>query len=126
MRESGPNTQPKCDPSQHHGRIDRRNAQDHPSLSMWPYSSPPRYPQKQQRPQQHPQVSYYPVLGTTQPPYRARATMPMPAQQPDQGMMNFVGQQYPTPNATDAQMMQQPAQQVMPMMAPYYTPNQQP
>jgi hypothetical protein len=50
----------------------------------------------------------------------------MPAQQPGQGMMNFVGQQYPAPNAADAQMMQQPAQQAMPMMAPYYAPNQQP
>jgi len=29
------------------------------------------------------------------------------------------------PNAVNAQMMQQPAQQVMPMMAPYYAPNQQ-
>jgi hypothetical protein len=52
--------------------------------------------------------------------------MPMPAHQPDQGMMNFVGQQYP-PNAVNAQIMQQPAQQAMPMMAPYYyAPNQQP
>jgi hypothetical protein len=49
----------------------------------------------------------------------------MPAQQPGQGMMNFFGQQYPAPNATNAQMMQQPAQQAMPMMAPYYAPNQQ-
>jgi hypothetical protein len=49
----------------------------------------------------------------------------MPAQQPGQGMMNFVGQQYPAPNATNGQMMQQPAQQAMPMMAPYYAPNQQ-
>jgi hypothetical protein len=37
-------------------------------------------------------------------------------------MMNFVGQQYPA----NMQMMQQPAQQAMPMMAPYYAPNQQP
>jgi hypothetical protein len=41
-------------------------------------------------------------------------------------MMNFVGQQYPAPNAANAQLMQQPAQQAMPMMAPYYTTNQQP
>jgi hypothetical protein len=49
----------------------------------------------------------------------------MPAQQPSQGMMNYVGQQYP-PNAANVQMMQQPTQQAMPMMAPYYAPNQQP
>jgi hypothetical protein len=41
-----------------------------------------------------------------------------------QGMVNFVGQQYPAP--ANAQMMQQPAQQAMPMMAPYYAPTQQP
>jgi hypothetical protein len=41
--------------------------------------------------------------------------MPKPAQQPGKGMMNFVGQLYPAPNATNAQMMQQPAQS-MPMM----------
>jgi hypothetical protein len=82
---------------------------------------PPRRPQQQQHPQQRPPVSYYPVQGTTQPTYRARATMPMSAQQ---GMVNFVGQQYPAP--ANAQMMQQPAQQAMPMMAPYYAPTQQP
>ena len=60
------------------------------------------------------------------PTYRARTTMPMPAQQPGLGMMNFIGQQYPAPNAVNAQMMQQPAQQAMPMMASYYAPNQQP
>jgi len=48
----------------------------------------------------------------------------MPAQQPGQGMMNFVGQQYPAP--ATVQMMQQPVQQAIPMMAPYYAPNQQP
>ena len=80
--------------------------------------SPSRRPQQQQRPQQLPQVSYYPMQGMTQ-PGRLRATMPMPPQLP---MMNFVGQQYPA----NMQMMQQPAQQVMPMMAPYYAPNQQP
>jgi hypothetical protein len=42
--------------------------------------------------------------------YRGRATMPMPAQQPGQGMLNFVGQQYPAPNAAKVQMMKQPAQ----------------
>jgi len=87
---------------------------------------PQRRPQQQQRPQQHPPVAYYPVQGTMQPTYRARTTMPIPVHQPGQGMMNFVGQQYPAPNAPNAQMMQQPAQQVMPMMAPYYAPNQQP
>jgi hypothetical protein len=50
------------------------------------------------------------------------ATMPLPAQMP---MMNFVSQQYP-PNTANTQMMQQPAQQAMPMMAPYYAPNQLP
>jgi hypothetical protein len=47
----------------------------------------------------------------------------MPAQQ---GMVTFVGQQFPAP--ANAQMMQQPAQQAMPMMvmAPYYAPTQQP
>jgi hypothetical protein len=40
-------------------------------------------------------------------------------------MMNFVGQQYP-PNAKTTPMMQQQAQQAMPMMASYYAPNQQP
>ena len=88
---------------------------------------PPRRPQQQQRPQQHPPVAYYPaVQGMMQPMYRARTTMPIPVHQPGQGMMNFVGQQYPAPNAANAQMMQQPAQQAMPMMAPYYAPNQQP
>jgi hypothetical protein len=82
---------------------------------------PPRRPQQQQRPQQLPQVAYYPMQGMTQ-PGRVRATMPMPAQMP---MMNFVGQQYP-PNTANTQMMQQPAQQAMPMMAPYYASNQQP
>jgi hypothetical protein len=53
--------------------------------------------------------------------------MTMPVQQPGQGMMNFVGQQHSAPNAANVQMrMQQPAQQAMPMMAPYYAPNQQP
>jgi hypothetical protein len=84
---------------------------------------PPRRPQQQQRPQQLPQVSYYPMQGMMQQqPGRVRATMPMPAQMP---MMNFVGQQYP-PNTANTQMMQQPAQQAMPMMAPYYAPNQLP
>jgi hypothetical protein len=46
----------------------------------------------------------------------------MPAKQPGQGMMNFVGQQYPAP--ATAQMMQQSAQQEMPMIAPYYAPYQ--
>jgi len=41
-----------------------------------------------------------------------------------QGMMNFVGQQYP-PNAGNVLMMQQPTQQAMPMMAPYFAPSQQ-
>jgi hypothetical protein len=41
-----------------------------------------------------------------------------------QGMVNFVGQQYPAPANT--QMMQQPTQQVMPMMASYYALTQQP
>ncbi len=44
MWEAGLNTQPKCDPRQHHGRINRRNAQDHSSLSVRPYSSPPPVP----------------------------------------------------------------------------------
>jgi hypothetical protein len=57
--------------------------------------------------------------------YHQRTTMTMPVHQPGQTMMNFVGQQYP-PNAMTAPMMQQPAQQAMPMMAPYYAPNQQP
>ena len=39
-------------------------------------------------------------------------------------MVNFVGQQYPAP--ANAQMMQQPTQQVMPMMASYYALTQQP
>jgi len=52
--------------------------------------------------------------------------MPIPVHQPGQGMMNFVGQQYPAPNAANRQMMQHPAQQAMPMMAPYYAPNQHP
>ena len=92
---------------------------------------PPCRPQQQQRPQQLPQVSYYPMQGMTQ-PGRVRATMHMPTQLP---MMNFVGQQYPPNTATmqmmqqpaqQAMMMQQPGQQAMPMMAPYYAPNQQP
>ena len=92
MQKSGPSTQPKCDPRQHHGRIDCRNAQDHRSLSVRPYSPPPpRRPQQQQCSLQHPPVSYYPVQGMPQPTYHARATMPMPAQQPGQGMMNSVG-----------------------------------
>jgi hypothetical protein len=83
--------------------------------------TPRRPQQQQQRPQQLPPVSYYPMQGMMQQqPGRVRATMPMPAQMP---MMNFVGQQYP-PNTV--QIMQQPAQQAMPMMAPYYAPNQQP
>jgi len=86
----------------------------------------PRHPQQQQRPQQHPPVAYYPVQGTMQPTYCARTTMPIPVHQPGQGMMNFVGQQYPAPDTANAQSMQQPAQQAMPMMAPYYAPNQQP
>jgi hypothetical protein len=57
-----------------------------------------------------------------QPGGRVRTTMPMPTQMP---MMNFVGQQYPL-NTANTQMMQQPAQQAMPMMAPYYATNQQP
>jgi hypothetical protein len=51
-------------------------------------------------------------------------TMAMPVIQPGQTMMNFVGQQFP-PSAGAAPMMQQPTQQEMPMMAPYYAPNQQ-
>ncbi len=51
--------------------------------------------------------------------------MTMPVHQPGQTIMNFVGQQYPL-NAMTAPIMQQPAQQAMPMMAPYYAPNQQP
>jgi hypothetical protein len=51
-------------------------------------------------------------------------TMAMPVIQPGQTMMNFVGQQFP-PSAGAAPMMQQPTQQAMPMMAPYYAPNQQ-
>jgi hypothetical protein len=57
--------------------------------------------------------------------YHQRMTMTMPVHQPGQTMMNFVSQQYP-PSAVTTQMMQQPAQQAMPMMAPYYAPNQQP
>jgi hypothetical protein len=94
-------------------------------------------PQQQQLPQQCPPGSYYPTQGTTAPPaqfggmqpaggtYHQRATMTMPVHQPSQTMMNFVGQQYP-PSAVTAPMMQQPAQQAMPMMALYYAPNQQP
>ena len=44
MRESRTHTQPKCDAGQHHGRIDRRNAQVNPSLGMRPYSSSPPSP----------------------------------------------------------------------------------
>jgi len=61
------------------------------------------------------------MQGMTQ-PGRVCATMSMPTQLP---MMNFVSQQYP-PTTVNMQMMQQPAQQVMPMMAPYYAPNQKP
>ncbi len=57
--------------------------------------------------------------------YHQRKTITMPVHQPGQTMMNFVGQQYPL-NAMTVPMMQQPAQQAMPMMAPYYAPNQQP
>jgi hypothetical protein len=39
-------------------------------------------------------------------------------------MMNFVSQQFPS-STKAASMMQQPTQQAMPMMAPYYSPNQQ-
>jgi hypothetical protein len=98
---------------------------------------PSHRPQQQQRPQQCPPGSYYPTQGTTAPPtqfggmqpaggtYHQWRTMTMPVHQPGQTMMNFVGQQYP-PNAMTAPMMQQPAQHAMPMMAPYYAPNQQP
>ena len=88
----------------------------------------PRRPQQQQRPQQLPQMAYYPMQGMTQ-PGRVRATMPMPTQLP---MMNFVGQQYPAnmqmmqQPAQQAMMLQQPAQQVMPMMAPSYSHTQHP
>jgi hypothetical protein len=57
--------------------------------------------------------------------YHQWTTMTMPVHQPGQTMTNFVSQQYP-PNAMTAPMMHQPAQKVMPMMAPYYAPNQQP
>jgi hypothetical protein len=87
---------------------------------------PHRHPQQQQRPQQHPPAAYYPGQSTMQPTYCALTTMPIPVHQPGQGVMNFVGQQFPAPNAANVQMMQQPAQQAMPMMAPYYAPNQQP
>jgi hypothetical protein len=48
--------------------------------------------------------------------YRVQETVAMQAQQPGQGMMNFVGQQYPAPKT--AQIMQQPTQQAVPIMAP--------
>jgi hypothetical protein len=51
--------------------------------------------------------------------------MPIPVHQPGQAIMNFVGQTYPAPNATNVQMMQQPAQQALPVMAYCYAPNQQ-
>ena len=91
MQKSGPSTQPKCDPRQHHGRIDCRNARDHRSLSIRPYSPPPPSPPAAAMFTATPPVSYYPVQGTPQPTYHARATMPMPAQQPGQGMMNSAG-----------------------------------
>jgi hypothetical protein len=50
--------------------------------------------------------------------------MTMPVIQPGQTMMNFVGQQFP-PSAGATPMMQQLTQQAMPIMAPYYAPNQQ-
>ncbi len=57
--------------------------------------------------------------------YHQWMTMTMLVHQPGQTMINFVGQQYP-PNAMTAPMMQQRAQQAMPMMKHYYAPNQQP
>ena len=65
-RNRGPTHNPNA-------RINRRNAQDHPSLSVQPYSPPPRRPQQQLRPQQHPPVSHYPVQGMKQSTYRAAA-----------------------------------------------------
>jgi hypothetical protein len=56
--------------------------------------------------------------------YCQRMTMAMPVIWSGQTMMNYVGQQFP-PSARAAPMMQQPTQQAMPMMAPYYAPNQQ-
>jgi hypothetical protein len=97
---------------------------------------PTRCLQQQQLPQQRPPDADYPTQGTNAPPayfgaiqpaggtYRQQMTMAMLVLQPSQTMMNFVGQQFP-PSARATPMMQQPTQQAMPMMAPYYAPNQQ-
>jgi hypothetical protein len=50
-------------------------------------------------------------------------TMAMLVIQPGQTMINFVDQQFP-PSARATPMMQQPTQEAMPMMAPYFAPNQ--
>jgi hypothetical protein len=97
---------------------------------------PTHCPQQQQLPQRCPPGAYYPTQGTNASPayfgaiqsaggtYRQQTTMAMPIIQTGQTMMNFVGQQFPS-SAGAAPMMQQPTQQAMPMMAPYYAPNQQ-
>ena len=83
---------------------------------------PSRRPQQQQRPQQRPPGSYYPTQGMTVPPAQFGGMKPAGGTYHHH---DHAGQQYPL-NAMTAPMMQQPAQQAMPMMAPYYVPNQQP
>ena len=97
--------------AQHHGPIDCRNAQDHPSLSMQMHSASTCRPQQHQRPQQLPQVPY---------PLHSHMRAIMPTHMP---MMQY-GSHMMQPPAQQAMMMQHQAHQVMPMMAPSYAPNQ--
>ena len=102
------------------GWINRWNAQDRPSLSMWSYSpSPPPSPPAAATPIAMPTSVILPHPrhdATWRWTYRVQETVAMQAQQPGQGMMNFVGQQCPAPKT--AQIMQQPTQQAVPIMAP--------
>ncbi len=96
-------------------------------------------PQQQQLLQQHPPIAYYPTEGTAwqqptppaqfggMPPasgtYRQQTTMATPVFQPDQGILNFVGQYPPSArNMPIVQMGQQPT--AASMMMNYYAPNQ--
>ena len=136
MRELGPNTQPKCDPRQHDGRIDRRNAQDHPSLGVRPYSPPPPspatptamptrvilpYPWHDATWRWHvPCARDHAHAGTSA---RPRNDEFCAAARPRSD--EFCQPAVPAKHCK-LKDVQQPAQQTMPMMAPYYAPNQHP
>ncbi len=121
---------------QHHGWLNRPNAQDHPAVGTWPHTTPHLSPPAAAAPTATPTRCILPHP-RHECPTRVFLSNPtcwwhLPPVD-DHGHAGssarsnhdeFCWPAFP-PSAGAAPMMQQPTHQAMPMMAPYYASNQQ-